>query len=573
MSKTSFFNRAVFKRNLRGYWPLWAVYLGAMILLIPIPLHSNLMYGYNETAVSLAQDYFSQSLTISLVIGAFFAIFATMSVFSYMYTPRSANMTASLPVRRETFFSTNFLTVMIMVVAVHVITALAVVLTILIFDAKMLLILPLLQWIVLGILMTMFFVCLSFFCATLTGNILILPCIYGVINFAVVCINSLLAYVFSDFLYGYSHYSVPESVMWLTPAVNLVRTTTRSAKILEGASYINFNGMPEIIVYTVAGVFFLMIGFLIHKHRRTESASDIVAVKPLKPVVKFFFAAVGSLTLGLLIDELFFGYISGDFVPTIVSMLIGGFVGYFGSEMLVTKSFKVWNKWKGFAVYGLVVILFITGLAFDIAGFETSIPHENTIISADVDIYGEYLDGDDDEIIQTVIALHEFIIENRDQEIDYDGNVAAVDISYKLKNGATVKRAYYCNIPDFIVETYNSPERCYQRIALSDEFNYLGIETATIEYYDGNEWQVTPLTEEQFYTLYNCMISDIGHSSVGKVDLGLNANTTQEAFVLTADFKISEYSGYYYFYQRIPVDAINCITYLDSLEIEYAPVY
>lgn len=572
MSKTSFFNKAVFNRNLRGYWPLWAVYLGAMILLIPVPLHSNLLYGYNENAVSLAQDYFSQSLTITLVIGAFFAIFATMAVFSYMYTPRSANMTASLPVKREALFSTSFLTIMLVVIAVHVITALASALTILIYNAKMLLILPLLQWCILGILMTMFFVCLSCFCATLTGSILILPCVYGVINFAVICINSLLAYIFADFLYGYSHYSVPESVIWLTPSVNLIRTTTHSAKILEGAAHINFNGTPEIIVYTVAGIIFLIAGFLIHKHRRAESASDIIAVKPLKPVVKFFFAAVGSLTLGLLINELFFGYIDGGFVTTIISMLIGGFVGYFGSEMLVAKSFKVWHKWKGFAVYGLIVILFITGLAFDIAGFETSIPHEDTIVYANVDIYGEYLDGDDDEIIQTVIALHEFIIENRDKEIDYDGHVASVDISYKLKNGATVKRTYYCNIPDFIVETYNSPERCYRRVALNSEFSFIGIDTATIEYYDGNEWQVTPITEEQFYALYNCMISDIGHSSVGKVDLGSNTYV-QDAFVLTADFKISEYSGYYYFYQRIPIDATNCITYLDTLGIEYAPVY
>jgi len=572
MLKTSFFNKAVFKRNLRGYWPLWVSYLGIMILLIPVPMHSNLLYGYNNSAASLAKDYFSESLTISLVVGAFFAIFAAMAVFSYMYTSRSANMTASLPINREALFSTNFLTIMIVVVAVHVITALASILTIVMFDVKMLLILPILQWLVLGILMTLFFVCLSCFCATLTGSILILPCIYGVINFAVICINSLLSYIFSDFLYGYSHYSVPEAVIWLTPSVNLITTTTFSARIAEGTSHIAFHGTFEVAVYTVVGILLLIAGFFIHKHRRTESASDIIAVNPLKPVVKFFFAAVGSLTLGLLINELFFGYIDGGFVTHTVSMIIGGFIGYFASEMLVTKSFKVWHKWKGFAVYALVVILFIAGLAFDIAGFETSIPHENSITFAELDIYGENLEGSDEETIDTIIALHEYIVENRDKEVDLYGHTASVEITYKLKNGAIVERSYFCNLPEFIVEAYNSPERCYQRVAMNSEFTIYNIDQATIEYHDGNEWQVVPITQEQFYTLYNCMLSDVGHSSLGKLTLG-STNFVQDAFVLTADIKISEYSGYYYFYQRIPIDALNCIAYLDSLGIEYAPVY
>ncbi|MBQ8831703.1 MAG: hypothetical protein IJ017_08890 [Oscillospiraceae bacterium] len=572
MSKTSFFSKAVFNRNLRGYWPLWAVYLGALILLIPVPLHSNLMYGYEPDAQLLIRNFFNNALSVSLVAGAFFAIFAAMAVFSYMYTPRAANMTGSLPIKREALFSTNFLSILFVVVSAHIITAAATVLTIALYNVNMILVLPIVQWIVLGVLMTMFFVCLSCFCATLTGSLLILPCVYGIINFSVILINSLLSYIFSDFLYGYAHYSIPEAVLWLTPSVNLISTTTYTAKFAEGANYIAFNGNLEVAIYTAVGILFLIAGFFIHKYRRTESASDIIAVKPLKPVVKFFFAAVGSLTLGLLINELFFSYITGSLATHIVSMIIGGFVGYFGSEMLVTKSFKVWHKWKGFAAYSLVVILFIAGLAFDIAGFETSIPHKESIVSATVDIYGEKLLGNDPETLDTVIDLHEYIISNRDKEIDYDGHVASVEISYRLKGGAYVERYYYCNIPKFIVDAYNTPERCYERVAMNNEFTIVDIENATIEYSDGYEWQIIPITDEQFYALYNCMISDVGHSSLGVLSLGSN-EYVQDAFVLTADFKINEFGGYYYFYQQIPIDALNCIAYLDSLGIEYAPVY
>ena len=571
MSKTSFFNKAVFKRNLRGFWPLWAVYLGVMLVLIPVPIHSNLVHGWNGSAVSAAKSYCSTALTISLIVGAFFAIFATMAVFSYMYTSRSANMTASLPVKREALYATNFITVIFITFAVHFITAAAMVLSITLVSAEYLFIIPIIQWLILGFLMTTFFVCLSFFCATLTGSLLILPCMYGVINFSVILIHQVLSEIFGVFLYGYSGNSMPEIVLWLTPSVKLMNIATRTPRMAEGGSSLSFGAIPTIAIYIIIGILFLTAGLFIHKKRRTESASDIIAVKPLKPVSKFFFAAIGSLTLGILIYSLL-SFSEENAVGFIISMIIGGFVGYFGSEMLVTKSFKVWHKLKGFAVYSLVVILFILGLSFDIAGFETSVPKASSIGSASVSINGENIHGDDAQTTQTAIELQEYIIEHRDDEIDYNLPTASVNISYQLKSGAFVQRYYYCNIPEFIIDYYNAPELCYERICISKEFTIKNLDIATIEFYDGNEWQVIQITDDQFYELYNRLISDIGTSSVGKVDLGYTSYV-EDAVMLSAEFKISEYSGYYYYYERIPVDAKNCLEYLDYLGIEYSPVY
>lgn len=568
MSRISFFNKTVFKRNLHGYWPLWAVYLGSLLLIIPIPLYTNLRYGYFVNAADVTEFYFGTALTASLVIGAFFAIFAAMALFSYMYTPRSANMIASLPVRREALFGTNVITILFITVASHVITAIVTVFTITACHSSFLYITPILQWLLLGTLMTFFFICLSCFCATLTGSLLILPCIYGVINFSVILINSILSYIFAEFLYGYSSGSIPEIVIWLTPSVNLLNITTNTYSIVEGATYVGFHNIPEIVVYTIAGIIFLAVAFLIHRARRTESASDIITVKPLKPVIKYFFAGVGSLTIGIVINELLFPFSTGDIVGYSVSMIIGGFVGYFAAEMLVSKSFRVWHKWKGFVIYCVAVILFITGLAFDVTGFETCIPRTKDIEYAYVDIYSDVMEGSDEEIINTITTLHEYIIENRDKEIDYDDYVASVEIVYELNNGSYIQRNYHCNLPDFIVDSYNTPQLCYERIKVSDEFTITDIVQSSIEYYDGEEWQVVPITEDQYHELYNCMLQDIGTSSIGMLSFGVY---TQDAFAVQVEFEIREYDGYYYYYQNIPVDAQNSVAYLKSLGIKNIP--
>ena len=172
----------------------------------------------------------------------------------------------------------------------------------------------------------------------------------------------------------------------------------------------------------------------------------------------------------------------------------------------------------------------------------------------------------DEEIINAVTAVHEYIIEHRDEEIDYDDYCAAIDINYKLHGGAFVQRSYYCNIPQFIVDVYNSPEQCYERVKISDEFMITGIIQAYVEYSDVNDWQHVPLTNDEYRELYNCMMQDIGHSSLGRLDFG-SADYVPYVVNIGVDYKISEYSGNYYYYQGIPADAVNTLNYLKTLGI------
>ena len=41
-SATSFFNRALFRKNLQRFWPLWLGYVLIWLLLLPLPLLNEL---------------------------------------------------------------------------------------------------------------------------------------------------------------------------------------------------------------------------------------------------------------------------------------------------------------------------------------------------------------------------------------------------------------------------------------------------------------------------------------------------------------------------------------------------
>ena len=42
-SATSFFNRALFRKNLQRFWPLWLGYVLIWLLLLPLPLLNELL--------------------------------------------------------------------------------------------------------------------------------------------------------------------------------------------------------------------------------------------------------------------------------------------------------------------------------------------------------------------------------------------------------------------------------------------------------------------------------------------------------------------------------------------------
>lgn len=557
MSKTSLFSPAVYRRNLRGYWPLWAGYLIIMIMGIPITAYNcfNARTGMGaDDAVSML---FSASMSFSRFVGFVFAVCAAMAVFSFMYSSKAANMTASLPVKRETTFFTCVVSVLSVVIAVHVITALVTVAVELSLGA--LHITYILKWLALGILETFIFTALAVFCAVLTGHILVLPCVYMIFNFAVLLIFSLLQAVFDAFLFGYTA-NLPEFVSWLTPVVRLNQAFDVYTVIVSG------NYLTTVFVYAAAGLVMLAGALLIFKSRPTERATDVVAVKVLRPVTKYCAAAAGSLTIGLLIYTLIFDTMSSPVVPVfIVCLLIGGFIGYIAADMLIKKTFRVFKKLWGYVVYAVVAILFVFALKYDVMGYETRIPAPSTVKFACV-VSGDFTySSTEAESIDAITKLHEKCLENRSEGDRY----RHTRVDYVFNDGTEMSRDYFVPLSDSALEVFNTPEIRLSSVQLpegttADDIKYAYVSfnyDAEHSYYDSSHFSLD-LTPEQYLELYEtCIIPDTADSSLGSI-------LTDNRLCLTVDaYLLDEYRSL-----AVTSDASRTLEYLENLGINISAV-
>ena len=109
-SKTSFFNRTLFRKNLSRYWPLWgfASFVG---FLAPAALLVRVIQS-GETSVEplvVREIYYYLVADAVPIVSIAYAILCAMAVWSYLYNARSVGMMHSLPIRREGLFLTNLL--------------------------------------------------------------------------------------------------------------------------------------------------------------------------------------------------------------------------------------------------------------------------------------------------------------------------------------------------------------------------------------------------------------------------------------------------------------------------------
>ena len=220
-SATSFFNRALFRKNLQRFWPLWLGYVLIWLLLLPLPLLNELADYHGVPTVADASYYLLQIGAYGgLVMGAVFGIFFAMAMFAYLTNPRATQGFHSMPVRRETLYATNYLTGLVCMVSALVLAFALAGITAACFGALNLTALG--TALLAAVLSVLFFYSFGVFCMMFTGQILAAPVFYGILNVLAVGMEWLVRTFAGNFLYGYSGYSAPETFAFLSPAWELV---------------------------------------------------------------------------------------------------------------------------------------------------------------------------------------------------------------------------------------------------------------------------------------------------------------------------------------------------------------
>lgn len=446
-SGTLFFNRTVYEKSVLRFWPLWVVNLVIWGMLLPL----RGLLALQEPG-TVAMKNFSVDVSYLGELGLAFAVvaglLAAMAACSHLYSARSANFMAALPIRREGLFVSHYAAGLTMLLAPNGIIFL---LTLAVEAAGgEVELIPLLFWLISLSAMEFFFYSFALCLGMFAGHILALPVFYGVFNVLAVGVAVLLEGVMGVFYFGYVSNGYGIS-LWLTPIYMLSQLDINYGigAGWDGMWYIGgygIEGASVLGIYAVAAVVLTVVALLIYRGRHLETAGDVVAVKSMRPVFKYGVAICSGLFLGYFTAMV----MSYETVGLVVSILVWGIAGYFVAQMFLDKSFRVFRRWKGAAAVTAVFIAMFLVVGLDLTGFESRVPDAGQVVEVRLSgLYsGPYDSADyvnesvsDPEIIEKIVALHQAVVDHREE--CGDGDVyQSLRLTYTMEDGSVMRRDY-----------------------------------------------------------------------------------------------------------------------------------
>ena len=451
------FNTAVARSTLRRCWPLWAAYLGFLLVTFPLPLLSEIRTAWGIRSLHYAcRDVIGNMAVFQALAGMAVAVLTVMLLFGYLYNSRGNTLMNSLPIRRESLFLTLYLTGLIpMLLCELLVMGLAMLMT----AAYDIGTVWFLRWFACAALGLLAFYGFALFCAMLTGNILVLPAVYVVLNLTVIGFETCIRELLSNLVYGMTPGALRLS--FLSPPVKI------SDDLKVVTSYpetVRMEGLGTLAVYAAVGVMFALFALLLYRKRRMESVSDFVAIPVLKPVFRVCMGFGGAFLFAAVIFENFFkNSVSGSAAAWVMAVLlvIGACLGWLVAEMLIRRTVRAFPlPWKGLALICLICILTVIAAETDVTGYEKRIPDPEKVDHVEFCFDTEFSDP---ENIRLVTELHRELI--RDKQLydsrseDYmrmgeksyrlnDPEEADlqmdfwVPINYVMQNGRELQRVY-----------------------------------------------------------------------------------------------------------------------------------
>lgn len=549
-SKTSFFNAAIFKKDLSRFYLLALLYLALQCVLLPLALQVELggMHdaSYDELMLR-AVKYVYSSTSLTALTAFFGAPCAALAVYSYLYSARSANMMCSLPVRREAMFLSHAAAVFAVVLASNLV---AVLLTLAVtLPAGLMLGGYLAQWFVITLGQFVLFFGIAVLCAVVTGNILAMPAIYLVVNLAAFAFAAAISNSLNSVLYGVNVSDAFEGVIRFSPVIWFQLGPTYS--YVEGYDPLNpshtdifYTYGTDLAVYALVGIVFIAAAFLIYRARRMETAGDVVSITCLRPVFKLVFALGVGIVGGYVFFSMFFSYgYGGDPAYRLMGCLaLFSVIGYIGGDMLVRRSTRIRSLRSVLPGIAIAAVLAagIWAADADVFGAERYVPDPAEVESAYVTVGGQQVTLTDAEGIGWVTAAHQSILDNRemneyrnDSDYTYD---YYCNIVYELADGREVRRNYDVAASptpgEMLPETeildrlMNSPEGILSRKELYEGDSVDTISSGYVRYTDANGDSVSlDFTAADMRELYTeCIVPDMRDGTIGLYSFSSDVN-------------------------------------------------
>lgn len=465
-SKTSCFNRTIFKKNLTHYWPLWAAHLCVLLLIGPLQIWQMATAEWDMPMEPAARMYdIVHSVARGMTEPAIWFVFAgvmALAMFSYLYTAKNANMMHALPVNRLELYVTNYLSGLSFLLIPQSVVFFISLLVCLANEITCI------QYLFFALLCQMglsfFAYSLAVFVAMFTGQWLAMPIYYFVVNYLYVGCLFIVNAVMELLSYGITDCWNPGKTCILSPLYylgNNLRVNGIYADQSGELIGIEISGMHLVAIYAAAAVVLAVLAYRIYRRRQIETAGDWVSVEVVKPVFRWGVAFYGSILLAVGITAILSSSRSINlYVSMLVISVVVGFICFFVAEMLLCKNFRVFQRkrlleWAGFTA---VIVLFLTLFEVDAFGIERALPKEEEIEKAFVNM--DYPIEMEAEELPELLALHQDVIAHKKeyQELQQErSGYYYTTFLYYMKDGSMFERRYPVAVTKEAVADSDSP--------------------------------------------------------------------------------------------------------------------
>lgn len=443
--RTSCFNSAVFRSDVKRLWWVPALHTLSIFLLCLLPFYID----YHE-AIGLfggaSEQYINSALfqcsPVPYIILGILTVGISVLLFSYLNSKSAVATMHAVPVKRKTLYITHIVFGLIaLIVPILINGGILVIMRSNPNIAQVISMSHIGAWISTQIAYAVVGFAFSVLIGMFTGNSvahLVFTYIFAVLPFLV---EAGLKYIMYLNLYGYV----------------MNDTNMAVAKYL----YFSIDKLTEptwFLLYMAYALVFFLIGYLIYKIRNLENSSEVVAFPKLKPIfvygVSMCFGVAGYFYLAEIIN-----------VNNLFLALPFGLLGLVIANMLAKKSFTI----KGILKPTVALVVSVSALFclfhFDITGFEKRVPDAAKIESASVtrrppdsrrfvssmngrmvvpkDVYVPKMTKQQD--IEAVLKFHSHKTVEHTEESD---NTDYLYVNYQLKDGKTMIRRYIVDYDD-----------------------------------------------------------------------------------------------------------------------------
>ncbi|EHQ89817.1 DUF6449 domain-containing protein [Desulfosporosinus youngiae] len=363
--KISLFKKTLILNDFKRFWWVSALYTLALMAYIPFSHLMNAM-GMDVWETFWIQDTIDRTLSFSqggvqALLVCTVPVLMAVLIFRYLQADKSAVMMHSLPFKRSSHYASHCLAGFVLLIMPAVLNSLLLIVlkywTVL---GSFYTLSKIFTWLGLNIFFCMLFYSIAVFAGMLTGSSVAQIVFTYIIQILPIGIYALLKFSLEQLLFGFAE----------APYALFNQDNYPLFWLLNGGFPRNPQTLGYFAAYILAAAAFLVLGWFVYKHRRLETAGEIIAFPTLYPVFKY-----GVTFCLMLMGGTYFCGTSRQSLPMlIVGYALVSALGYFVAEILIHKSFRVLRFYKGYLRYALVIGILLGGLSLDVSGFVKRVP-------------------------------------------------------------------------------------------------------------------------------------------------------------------------------------------------------